>query len=187
VRWLALYLRSRQVAAGAGVALACVAGLGLLPDGAPGKRLALSVFAVMVVTAVTGAGLAGQDPALERTGALDWRLRRTAHVVAIGGLAALLGVLLGPDVPAGVVVRNAVGLTGLAALGATLLGGGLAWCVPMTWTVAAVSALMVSATPGAPAVTWPVQPPDTTTATLAAGAVGLVGLVVYGLRGPRVA
>jgi hypothetical protein len=55
----------------------------------------------------------------------------------------------------------------------------------MVWTVAAVSALLASQPAAAPLVTWLVQPPDTTAATVAAGALGLGGLLVYALRGPR--
>jgi hypothetical protein len=185
MRLLALYLRSRQVAMGAGIALAGVVGLGVLAGDEPNLRLLMAVFAVTAVTAVTAPGLAGADPALERTAALSWWWRRAAHVVAIGVLAVALGVLAGPQVETEVVVRNAIGLSGLAALGVTVLGGGLAWCVPMVWSVAAVSALLARNPPRAPLVTWLVQPPDTTAATVAAGVLGMAGLTVYALRGPR--
>jgi len=185
VRWLVLYLRSRQVAAGAGVALACVAGLRLLAGDSPIFQEMLAVLGIALVTAVAAAGLAGVDPALERTAALDWRVRRAAHVVAVGGLTTVLGVVVGPPMPAEVVLRAAVGLTGLAALGVTLLGGGLAWWVPVTWTVGAVSAWLASQPPVAPLLTWPLQPPDTTAATVAAWTLGLGGMLVYAVRGPR--
>lgn len=179
------YLRSRQVAAGAGIAFACVAGLGLLAADSPGLRLVQAVFAVVLVASVTATGLAGPDPALDRTAALDWRWRRAAHVVAVGTLAAVLGMVAGPPVPAEIVVRDAVGLAGLAALGATVLGAGLAWCLPVVWAVAAVAALMAGEPAVASLLTWPVQPPGTTSATIAAWTLGLAGLVVYAARGPR--
>lgn len=185
MRWFALYLRSRQVAVGAGVALACVTGIGLLPNDSVHLRLVLAVFAVVLVAAVTATGLTGPDPELDRTAALGWWWRRGAHVVAIGGLAAVLGVVAGPSAPAEIVVRDAVGLAGLAALGATVLGAGLAWCLPVVWALAAVSAFMASHPPAAPLLTWPTQPPDTTAATVAAWTVGVLGLLVYALRGPR--
>lgn len=186
MRLVALYLRSRQVAAGAGIALACVVGLSLLVGDNPTLRLAFAVLAIAAVTAVTATGLAGPDVALERTAALNWWWHRAAHVVAIGGLAVALGVVAGPPMATEQVVRAAVGLAGLAALGATVLGAGLAWCVPLVWTVAAVSALLVSRPPAGPLLTWLVQPPDTTAASIAAGVLGLVGLLTYALRGPRV-
>jgi hypothetical protein len=180
-----MYLRSRQVAAGTGIALACAVGIGLLAGDHPNIQLMFAVLAIAAVTAVTATGLAGADPALERTAALSWWWRRTTHVVAIGVLAVVLGVVAGPPVETEVLVRDAVGLAGLAALGATVLGAGLAWCVPMAWTVAAVGALLASNPPAAPLLTWLVQPPATTAATVAAGMLGLGGLLVYAIRGPR--
>lgn len=182
MRWLLLYVRSRQLAVGAGTAIVCVAGLGVLAS--DGLELVMAVFAAAAVTAVTATGLAGPDPALERTAAVDWRLRRVAHVVAIGVLAVVLGVTLGPSVTTELVVRNAIGLAGLAALGATVLGAGLAWCLPLTWTVVAVSALVGSNPVVAPQVTWLVQPPGTT-AMVAAVVTGVAGLLAYTVRGPR--
>ncbi len=188
MRRLGLYLRARQVAAGAAVALACVAGTGALAGDAPPVRTMLAVFALALVASATATGLAGQDPALDRTAALDWRWRRVAHVVAAGALAAgavtALGVVTDPLVDGAVVVRDAVGLTGLAALGVVLLGGGLAWCVPTVWAVVAVSALLVTPSPGAPLVTWLVQPPGTTAATVTAGVLGVLGTAVYAVLGP---
>lgn len=185
MRFLVLYLRSRQVAIGVGIALVCVVGFGLMAGDTPYFQLVLAVFGLAAATAVTAIALVGQDPALERTAALDWRWRRALHVVAIGGLAVALGIV-GPPLATELVVRNAIGLAGLAALGVTVLGGGLAWCLPMAWTIAAVSALMASQPAAAPLVTWLVQPPDTTAATVAAGVLGLGGLLVYAIRGPRV-
>lgn len=185
MRWLVLYVRSRQLAVGAGTALACMVGLGLLAGDSAGLQQVMAVFAAAAVVSVTATGLAGPDPALERTAALDWRGHRVAHVLAIGVLTVVLGVTLGPSVVTEVVVRNAVGLAGLAALGATVLGAGLAWCLPMAWTVVAVSALLGSHPVVVPPLTWLVQPPGTTAATVAAVVVGVAGLLVYAVRGPR--
>jgi hypothetical protein len=188
VRWLALYVRSRRVAATTGTALVAVAALGLLAAtaGSVFTRMVLALFAVAVVVSVAATSLAGPDPALERTAALDWRVRRTVHVVAVGAVAAASVAALGvvTDVPAEVVVRNAVGLTGLAALGVVTLGGGLAWSVPVAWTVVGVAALLASRTPSTPLLTWPVQPVGTTEATVAACVLGAAGLVAYALAGP---
>ncbi len=181
MRWLVLYLRSRQVAVGAGVALAFAAGITALDGGS-----LMAVFTVAAVAAVTATGLTGPDPALERTAALDWRWRRVAHVVAIAVAAFALGTMV-PETEPEVLARNTIGLTGLAALGVTVLGGGLAWCLPMVWTAVALSVSLAGRPPPvAPIVTWPFQPPDTTAATVAAVVVGVAGLVAYTVRGPRV-
>ena len=87
-------------------------------------------------------------------------------------------------VPAEVVARNAIGMTGLAALGVTTLGAGLAWCVPVGWTVLGTTALLASRTPPAPLLTWPVQPDGTAAATVAACVLGAAGLVTYAQAGP---
>ena len=81
-------------------------------------------------------------------------------------------------------VRNTIGLTGLAALGASMLGGGLAWCLPMTWTTVAVTVAVSAREPGAALLTWPVQPAGTTAATVAAIVLGAGGTVVYAMIGP---
>lgn len=187
MRSLTLYLRSRQTLATVAIALACVVALGVLASNSDAvqTRFVLVLFAVTVAASVAATGLAGPDPALDRTAAVPWWWRRTAHVAAIGVLAAA-AVVLSRDVPDEVVVRDAVGLTGLAALGATLFGGGLAWCLPTGWTAVAVTALLASPLPAAPLLTWPVQPPDTPAATVAAGVLGAVGVLAYAVRGARV-
>ena len=188
MRWLGLYLRSRQAALNTGMALGAVAALGLLATttGTPMARTVLALFAVTMAVAVAAPSLAGPDPALERTAALDWRWRRAVHVVALGavtaGAVAVVGVIA--DVPGAVVVRNAAGLTGLAALGATTLGGGLAWSVPVGWSVAGVAALLAARIPPAPLLTWPVQPADSGAAMVAACVLGAAGLAAYALAGP---
>ncbi len=162
---------SRRVAASTGIALASVAVLGLLAAASESDltKTVLALFAVTLVVSVAATSLAGPDPALERTAALDWRVRRTVHAVAVGAVAAGATAL---GVPSDLVVRNAIGLTGLAALGVVVLGGGLAWCLPMTWTVVGVTALLATRTPPAALLTWPVQPAGSGAATVAAdGAV----------------
>ena len=188
MRLLTLYVRSRQAALSTGMALAAVAALGLLATTTDTEmtRSVLALFAVTVAVSVAATSLSGPDPALERTAALDWRWRRAVHLLALGavtaGAVAIVGAMA--EVPGEVVVRNAVGLTGLAALGATTLGGGLAWSVPVGWTVIGVAGLLASRIPPAPLLTWPVQPAGTGAATVAAVVLGAAGLVAYALAGP---
>lgn len=184
MRWLTLHARARHVPATVLTALAAAMAIGWLADraDAPQLRLNLAVFMVAAVAAVAATGLAGADPALERTASVRWPARRSAHVVVMA--AATVGVaalVVGLD---RVVVRNVAGLTGLAALGVVALGGGLAWCLPLGWAVVAAMATLASPTPGAPLVTWPVQPGDSVPATWAALALGVGGTVAYALLGP---
>jgi hypothetical protein len=185
VRWAALYVRSRRVVASTAIALVSAAALGLLAAANESEtaRAVLALFAVAVVVAVAATSLAGQDPGLDRTAALDWRLRRTVHVVAVVVLAAGAVASLGV-VTAGVVVRNAAGLTGLGALGVAVLGGGLAWCLPVVWTTVGVTVLVATPEPGAPLLTWLVQPGDSGAAAVTACVLGVGGLVAYAVAGP---
>ena len=184
MRWLALYVRSRRAVTSTATALASAVALALLTAWSDAEitRVVLALFAVTAVVSVAATSLAGPDVDLERTAALDWRWRRTVHAVAVGVVAAASVAALG--MPSDVVVRNAIGLTGLAALGVVVLGGGLAWCVPMTWTVAGVTTVLATRTPPAPLLTWPVQPAGTGAATVAACVLGVAGLVAYALAGP---
>lgn len=179
---LLLYLRSRQVAAGVLVAAVCAVGLSIPEYSTPLAAQLMTLFAVTAVAAVAGTGLGTPDPALDRTAAVPWHWRRAGHVLAVAALAAGIGTLLGPS---DVVARNAIGLTGLAALAVTLLGGGLAWTLPLTWTVVVSMAAVTTEPPGAPLLTWPVQPAGTPAATVAAGVLGGIGVLAYALAGPR--
>jgi hypothetical protein len=184
MRWLVLYVRSRRVAASTGIALLSAVAVGLLAAASESEmtKTVLALFAVTAVVSVAATSLAGPDPSLERTAALDWRLRRAVHAIAVGVAAA--GSVAALGMPAELVVRNAIGLTGLAVLGVVVLGGGLAWCVPMTWTVVGVTAILAARTPPAPLLTWPVQPAGSGAATVAACVLGAAGLVAYALAGP---
>lgn len=180
---LALYLRSRQVVVSTLVAVACAVGMSLPDYATPHFAEVMALFAVVAVVAVAGTALGTPDPALDRTAALPWHWWRAAHVLAVGALAAGLGLLLGS---ADVVVRNAVGLTGLAALAVTTLGGGLAWSLPLTWTALTTVAAMSGPVPPMPLLTWPVQPAGTTAATAAACVLGGAGVLAYTFAGPRI-
>jgi len=190
MRWLTLYVRSRQVPGTVAAALTCVVALGLLATGSGSMmmRHQLVLFAVATVAAVAATGLAGADPALDRTAAVCWPIRRTVHVATIGVLA--IGALVAfqwvdqPLVATELLIRNGIGLTGVAALGATLLGGGLAWCLPMAWTTVAMTTALAAPEPGAALLTWPVQPPGTAAATVAAAVLGVSGTAVYAMFGP---
>jgi hypothetical protein len=182
MRLLSLYLRSRKVLVTTLVAVACAGGIGIPEHTSTVLGQFMALLAITAVVSVAAIGLGAPDPALDRTAALPWGPWRAAHVLAVGALAAGLGTVL---VPSDVVVRNAIGLTGLAALAVTTLGGGLAWSLPLTWMVVTAVPALTGETPGAPAFTWPFQPAGTTAATLAAGVLGGSGVVAYALAGPR--
>ncbi|THA81745.1 hypothetical protein [Streptomyces sp. A0592] len=190
MRWLVLYARSRQVPAALAAAVTGALGVwALAGDGAaaPGDpRPAALVLAIAAAAASTGLG--GQDPALDRTAAIRWWTRRTAHELLAGtsACALLLGLrILGEDLAtAAFVVRDAAGLMGLAALGAALCGAAYAWTVPVGWL--ALSSFSPPLT-GVPleVVTWMLQPPGTAASTWTALTVAAVGTAAYAVTGPR--
>ncbi len=81
-----------------------------------------AALVLTVAAAVASTGLGRQDHALDRTAAIRWWTRRTAHVLLAGTAACgkVLGLrVLGADLgTTAFVVRDAAGLMGLAALGA---------------------------------------------------------------------
>jgi hypothetical protein len=182
MRLLSLYLRSRQVPVNSLVAAACAVGISIPEYTSTALNRLVALLAITAVVSVAATGFGAPDPALDRTAAMPWGRWRAAHVLAVGALAAGLGTLLAPS---DVVVRNATGLTGLAALAVTVLGGGLAWSLPLTWTVVTAVPALTGQVPGAPALTWPFQPAGTTAATVAACVLGGSGAVAYALAGPR--
>ncbi|MFJ1566659.1 hypothetical protein [Streptomyces erythrochromogenes] len=190
MRWLVLYARSRQVPAALAAAVTgALAVWALAGDGAaaPGDpRPAALVLTVAAAAASTGLG--GQDPALDRTAAIRWWTRRTAHVLIAGltACALLLGLrAMGDDLATtAVVVRDAAGLMGLAALGAAVCGAAYAWTLPVGWL--ALSSFSPPFT-GVPmeVVTWMLQPPGTAASTWTALTVTAAGTAAYAVTGPR--
>jgi hypothetical protein len=182
------YLRSRSVPATLATIAGCAAAL--LVIGAAVDDPIRIEHLPLVMTALAASsvapGLAGADPDLERTSALDWRWRRAVHMmVAVAVVAALLAAAAPAGTPTWRMVRDTVGLTGLVGIGVTALGTGLAAALPVL-TVAL--ALFVGAA-DQPAyrvlATWMVLPVDRASAWAVAVAFGLAGVAAYSLAGPR--
>ncbi|MDR7302766.1 hypothetical protein [Haloactinomyces albus] len=181
----ALYLRSRQVqwslpAAVAGIALLS---LPIGDPGAPGRATVLAVLALALGFGVLGQGLGSPDVALESTGAIPWARWRLAHVVAIAG-AVLATVLVFFALPTGLAARDAIGLAGLTALGATLFGGQLAWLLPVGWAGASAVVPPLSEPDLLAVLTWPMQPADSLPAALTAATLAC-GVIAYAIKGSR--
>jgi hypothetical protein len=175
MRLLTLYLRARGVPAAFGVML--VATLGFWAIGHHDPRLPALTIGLGV--SVAAGGLGGQDTDLDRTAAIAWAPRRALHLAGI--VAVMSGLVFATDLSVGeVIVRDCVGLTGLAALGAALLGRQLAWCPPVTWTLCSITSLVPDEI-----VAWLVQPPGTTAATLTAAVLGIAGTACYTVSGPH--
>lgn len=190
MRWLTLYARSRQVPASlAAVVIGVVAVWALAQDeGAdPGDpRLAVLVLATEAMA--FSIGLGGQDLALDRTAAIRWVPRRTAHVLLAGAVvaAALLTVqtMGASTATTAFVVRDSAGLMGLAALGAALSGGHYAWTLPFAWLSFSFVAPPPTSAPMEVAM-WMLLPPGTAAGTWTALVLTVVGSVAYAVAGPR--
>jgi hypothetical protein len=196
MRLLVLYLRSRQVPAALAAAVGSVAVLWSVSQATddPTARATLALLAVAAGTAAAGSGLAGADIDLDRTAAIRWPPRRAAHVVAAG--AAVMGMVAATAftgdqlAPAAQVTRDAIGMSGLIALGAATLGASRAWVPPLTWTLLAWSHPVLSWPSPATAtyqqvLTWMLQPADTTPAIVTALILGVTGVLAYAVLGPR--
>jgi hypothetical protein len=196
VRPLALYLRSRAVPATAVAILACTVvlwTLGLAVDHPQGRVLVALLVAVAATTAIAP-GLAGADHDLDRASAIAWPPRRAAHMIVAG--AAVLGLLaatalIGEQMAGtGQIARNVAGLTGLVAIGATVLGAARAPLVPVIWTALVLQyAPPMGEPPTRPAykvmLTWMVQPVEARAATVAAVALAAAGTLAYAVLGSR--
>ncbi|MER7442290.1 hypothetical protein [Micromonospora avicenniae] len=181
MRFLLLYARSRQIPAALAAAVALMAVVALLGRN---HAAASAAFAVAGGAALLGFGLGGPDDRLENTAARRWAPRRAAHLAAIAFVTAAV-VLVCTKAPAGLVVRDAAGFAGLAALAARLLGGRLAWAPPVA---AGAAAVVLPALPEPFVIallTWPAQPAGNGPAAATAAIFAVLGGALYAARGAR--
>lgn len=191
MRLLLLYLRSRQVPAALAAAVGGVAVLWWLSQATddPTLHATLGLLAVAAGTAAADTGLAGADIDLDRSAAIAWPPRRAAHVIAVGG--AIIGIvaataLTGDQLaPARQIVRDAVGMSGLVALGAATLGASRAWVVPLTWTLLVLLWVPAAGATYQQVLTWMLQPAASAPAAITASVLGVTGVLAYAILGPR--
>lgn len=190
VRLPALYLRSRS--AGPAVAL-----LALVPaavwlwwvdgSGHPGLTMALAPMMGPLAAAVIVA-VGARSPFGEVEAAAGHRLP-WLRLLHLPGLMLLAGAGLGlaamgwslPDAP-WILVRNLIGLTGVALISARVLGAGKSWLPPLAYVVLCGGAVDQQNVTG---WTWPALGATDVTATmlaLALVATGLVAVVPSGAR-----
>jgi hypothetical protein len=190
MRFLVLYLRSRHVPAAllaAGGSVAVLWWLSQVFREVPG--VAFGVFAAVAGAAATGPGLAGADLDLDRTARVAWPPRRAAHItvagIVVAGIVAATALTGMQLIPAARVIRDVIGMSGLIAFGAVVIGAGRAWILPLTWTLLAMQR-PPSPTPTYRAVlTWMLQSPATPAASVTALILGAAGVLAYAILGPR--
>lgn len=183
---LLLFLRSREVPSGLLCAVPAMIIIAWLGAGQADPRHAVTaaVLALALGVAVLGHGLGGPDTTLDATAAIRWVPRRALHLVAICVFATAV-VTAVTTAPAGVVLRDAAGFTGLAALATVLFGRRLAWTLPV------VTGCVSAGIPAVPEpfalylLTWAGQPTDSVTALTTAVAFAVTGTAGYVIYGPR--
>jgi hypothetical protein len=155
----------------------------------PDNPAALAALAAVTGAAAAGPGMAGADIDLDRAAAIAWPPRRALHVltaaVVVVGIIAATALTGDQLAPVRQIVRDAVGLSGLTALGAATLGASRAWIPPLAWTILT----LLWAPPGTAlhqqVLAWMLQPAHTTPATVTALVLGAGGVLSYALLGPR--
>jgi len=190
VRWLWLYLRSRRAPAALVTAGGCAAVMWSLWSAFSDRRtvdVQMVVLTILLLVAALSVTLAGPDDALEATAGFAWLPRRIVHL-AVAFLVVVLVLLATAATgarfgPAGLVVRDAAGLLGLTALGASMSGVARAWFLPLGWTLAAISFPAAAPLVGR-VLTWQAQPPMSTAAGVTAGLLAVGGLIAYAGAGP---
>jgi hypothetical protein len=186
LRFLSLYLRSRQVPVVFPLALAGVLAVALVGDDQrhPSRSAIFAILGLAVGVAVVSPGLGGPGGELDRTAALRWVRWRAGHAVAI--IALVFGATFAAThVPAGLLLRDAAGLVGLGTLAAAAFGHQLAWTLPVTWGGAAVMIPPAASPAILRVLTWPSQPLQDATAAVTAAVLAVSGLVVYARAGSR--
>ncbi|QYN23053.1 hypothetical protein K1T34_11630 [Amycolatopsis sp. DSM 110486] len=183
MRWMTLYARSRRLPASLAALVLCPVVIRVLAGA--DWSVVFASLALGASIAVAATGLSGQDVDLDRTAAFGWFPRRLVHLVVLGALA--VGVLLAVQasaIPAAVILRDGLGLVGLAGLAAFAFGGQFGWTFPLLWIVVALFA------PHDPqglyeVVAWPLQPADVAVSWWLAGTLFLLGTGVYAVAGAR--
>jgi hypothetical protein len=196
MRWLSLYLRSRSIPVAFGTVLGSTATLWWLTQvvDSPVAHAKLALLAAVAGTLAMAPGLAGADLDLDRTAAIAWPARRAAHIITAN--ATVVGILTATAltgdalIHAGPIARNVIGLGGLVALGAATLGASRAWLLPITWILLLARFAPPFGTPPASPtyeqmLTWLMQPPETTSATVTAVILGVAGTLAYAIFGTR--
>ncbi|GIF11336.1 hypothetical protein [Actinoplanes teichomyceticus] len=190
MRGLTLYLRSRRAPLALGVTAGIAVLMWLLAAANTRQRDVapeMVVLSVLLMVAALTTTLVSPDYALDRTAALRWPPRRAAHLVAV--LLIVVGVLavtLATPArfgPVSLVARDAVGLLGLTALGASLTTPSRSWFLPLGWTLAAVLFSSPETVLGR-TLTWQSQAPGDTAALVTALVLAFGGFAVHILAGP---
>lgn len=196
-RWMVLHLRAHHVPA----AVAGVGAITLLASWSGNwlmerpfitheqARIPVAALGTLAVAGILATTLAGPDEWLSRSTPAPWRRIRAAHLLLAAGLGASVLATAGLNQPAffgaPAMARGVVGLLGLAALAAAVIGARAAWLAVLTY--ASTVYLAAPRTHGGAAAVWawPMQPTRITTSFVAAGVLFTAAIAVHSAFGAR--
>ncbi|MEU4338431.1 hypothetical protein AB0F59_27870 [Micromonospora lupini] len=193
LRLARLHLASRRVPAALAAVAACAIGLRVALHWQWEAYGALQLPLIFetgcaVAIAVTASSLLGEPERV--TGRwLPFLRLATTLALTVAAVSALAAAGAGAHLAGGTVgvLRNTVGLVGIALLCAALFGGAQAWAGPTAYLMIALYALYTQW--HGPALTtpwlWPARPPRDLGGALCAGVVFVAGVVLIAVRGAR--
>jgi hypothetical protein len=124
---------------------------------------------------------------LQETYLAIWRAAAAFAGAAVVGMVTATWFTGDQLAPAEQLTRDAIGMTGLSALGAATLGANRAWIPPLSWTLLSWTLMEVpwpSPATYRQVLTWMLQPADATPATVTALVLGATGVLAYAVLGP---
>lgn len=194
MKLLALYMRSR----GFPVAVLVVAAVSLLaartaaylvglPQFDGMARLPAAVAAALGAAVILATTLHSPTPELEATCPSPWRAWQGAHalVLLVTGVALLAPALPATTYGMGVLLRDLVGLLGLALLAALVVGPRLAWTLPCAYSATVYLSAGAGDTGLRSVWAFQQQPAGSTAAWLTAVILGAAGLLAWTALGPH--
>ncbi|MGW6390696.1 hypothetical protein ACWFR1_09330 [Streptomyces sp. NPDC055103] len=160
-----------------------------LPDLDHTARLPVVLLGPLLAAGVIGTSLYTPSDELDRTAVRAWWPRRLAHLLAPTALAVALLALAVPGhaeaFGAPATVRNTLGLVGVAAAAAALVGARLSWLPPTFYAGVVYLAAPSDATGGAAWWGWVTRPGPEGEAWAVAAVAFAAGAALYGWRGAR--
>lgn len=140
-----------------------------------------------LLAGLLGLGAGNQLEPWDRLGCWRVTAARALHSAALLAVAAILAGAFSTQLDDGhgraAIVRNVIGLTGLALLTVSVLGSTAAWIPP---TLLSGAALVIGAAgPAHAAWTWLLQPDEARPAAAIAALLAAAGWTAYACRGDR--
>ncbi|MFB7587413.1 hypothetical protein [Streptomyces sp. NPDC056169] len=193
---LSLYLRSRGLPGALAALLATAVAaawaaerLVSAADFDHTARLPVVLLGPLLAAGAIGTSLHTPSDELDRTAVRAWWPRRLAHLLAPTAPAVALLALAVPGhaevFGAPAAVRNTLGLVGMTAASAALVGARLSWLPPTFYVGAAYLAAPSDATGGAVWWGWATRPGPEGEAWTAAALCLAAGTALYAWRGAR--